>query len=383
MKIAVNTRLLLHNKLEGIGWFSFQTLKRICKNHPEHEFYFIFDRKYSEEFIFSENVKPIVLYPPTRHPILWFLWFEFLIPIVLKKIKADVFLSPDGLLSLNSNILQIPVIHDINFYHNPKQLPFFVRKFDNYFFPKYARKAVKIVTVSEYSKNDISTSFNIEMDKITVCYNSSNEIYKPIDDSLKQEVKKIYTSGFDYFLFVGALNPRKNIPGLLKSYEIFRQNTEYKHKLVIVGAAMHLTGEINKFLSKMNFRDDVIFLGRLKLEDLHKVMASALALVYIPFFEGFGIPLVEAMSCGVPVIAGNTTSLPEVVGDSGLICSPNDHTKVAEYMQMLVEDENLRKKLIEKGNIQCKKFSWNRSAENLWNCIEEAFNTKKNVKTVL
>lgn len=376
MIIAVNTRLLLSGKLEGIGWFSFQTLKRICKNHPEHKFYFIFDRPYSKEFIFCDNITPLVVYPPTRHPILWFIWFEIMIPIILRRIKADVFLSPDGMLSLNSKVPQVPVIHDINFIHNPRQLPFLVRKFYNYFFPKYARKAKKIATVSEYSKNDISKSFNIKEHKIKVCYNSNNEIYKPLNEQEKIAIRLKYTGGKEYFIFVGALNPRKNIPGLLKSYEIFRKNGIHDHKLVVVGAAMHLTGEIDETIKNMQYKNDVIFAGRLSVEELHKVMASAFALVYIPYFEGFGIPLVEAMACEIPIISSNTTSLPEVVGDAALMCGPNEHEKVAYYMKVLCNDESKRQELIQKGKKQCKKFSWDISAENLWECVIETVNNK-------
>lgn len=376
MNIAVNTRLLLPNRLEGIGWFSYQTLKRICNNHPDHNFFFIFDRPYSNEFIFSKNITPIVLPPPTRHPILWYLWFNFMIPKTLKKIKADVFLSPDGMLSLYTKVPQVPVIHDINFMHNPRQLPFFVRNFYCRYFPKFAKIADNIVTVSEYSRNDISKFFDIKPEKITVCYNSTNELYTPIEYEIKLRTKQRITGGKEYFIFIGALNPRKNIPGLLKSYELFRQNSKFDHKLVIVGAAMHLTDEINKTLSKMRFKHDVIFLGRLPVKELHLVLASAFAMVYIPFFEGFGIPLVEAMSCDVPIISGNTTSLPEVVGDAALLCSPTDHQLVAEYMTKISENDQLRNNLINKGRIQKEKFSWDISASNLWKSIEKAANKK-------
>ena len=123
MKIAVNTRLLLKDKLEGIGWFTYENLKRITAEHPEHQFLFLFDRKYHEDFIFSSNVTPVVCGLPTRHPYLWKLWFDYTVPKVLKKQKADLFLSTDGFLSLKTNVKSLPVIHDINFVHNPNDLP--------------------------------------------------------------------------------------------------------------------------------------------------------------------------------------------------------------------------------------------------------------------
>jgi glycosyltransferase involved in cell wall biosynthesis len=378
MNIAVNTRLLLKDRLEGIGWFSCETLRNITINHPEHTFYFIFDRPYDQSFIFAPNVKPIVAGPPTRHPFLWYFWLQFVIPRVLRKTKADVFLSPDGFLSLRTKVPQVAVIHDINFYHQPKQLPFWVSWFYNRYFPKFANKAASLGTVSEYSKSDIVSAFNVAPEKITVCYNGSNPAYVPVSEEQKMLVKQKYSDGEDYFLFIGALNPRKNVPGLLKSYELYRQSYQSSQKLIIVGSAMHLTGEIEQTLSQMKYADDVIFAGRLDVADLHLVLASALALVYIPFFEGFGIPLVEAMYAGTAIISGNRTSLPEVVGDAALLCDPDDHQMVAKYMNDLSSNPELRKSLIEKGFVQSKKFSWEKSGERLWQCLSSAINLSGN-----
>ena len=120
MRIAVNTRLLIKNKLDGIAWFTLETFKRICKQHPEHEFIFIFDRKYSNEFIFAKNITPVVISPPTRHPLLIWFYFEYSIPYILKKINADIFISPDGWLSLKTKLPQLAVIHDLNFHYYPE-----------------------------------------------------------------------------------------------------------------------------------------------------------------------------------------------------------------------------------------------------------------------
>ena len=137
MKIAINCRLLLKNKLEGIGWYSFEIVSRIVKNHPEHDFYFLFDRPFHPDFVFAKNVKPIVLSPQARHPFLWYLWFEFSVSKFLKKNNIDLFFSPDGYLSLNTNVKTLLTIHDLNFEHFPEQLPFLTRKYYQYFTPKF------------------------------------------------------------------------------------------------------------------------------------------------------------------------------------------------------------------------------------------------------
>ena len=216
MNIAVNTRFLLKDKLEGIGWFTYQTLKRITANHPEHQFYFFFDRPYNEAFIFSSNVHPIVLFPPARHPFLWYWWFEWAIPKALKKVKADIFLSTDGYLSLSTNIKTILVIHDLAFEYFPSYINTLASKFYRYFTPKYAKKANKIITVSNYSKNDIASRYRIDKTKIDVVFNGSDSSYKPLSIEEQLKIKQQYTKGKNYFLFVGAIHPRKKYIAIIK-----------------------------------------------------------------------------------------------------------------------------------------------------------------------
>lgn len=374
MIIAVNTRLLLKGKMDGIAWFTYYSLKHITQNHPEHQFYFIFDRPYNQDFIFSDNITPVIISPPTRHPFLWFYWFEFAVPKFLKKIKADLFLSPDGYISLRTRVLQIPVIHDINFKHNPKDIRFFARNYYNFYFPKFAHKAIQIATVSNYSKNDISTSYNIPKSKIDVVYNGSADIYKPLNINEKIEIQKEYTEGEEYFIFIGSLSPRKNVGRLFKAYDLFKQKTNSTFKLVIVGADLHKTSEIYKIFSSLNFKKDVIFTGHLGREQLHKLLASSYALTFVPYFEGFGIPIIEAMNCNVPVIASNVTSMPEVAGDAALYVNPFSVQEIADAMETLYSDKEFCKDLVNKAQIQKTKFSWEKTAERLWQTVEKVLN---------
>lgn len=372
MIIAVNTRLLLKGKLEGIGWFSLETLKRMTINHPEHQFIFIFDRPFHDDFLFSENVTPVVIGPPTRHPILWYLWFEFQIPRILKKYKADLFLSPDGYLSLRTKVPQLAVIHDINFVHRPGDLPWLKAKYYNYFFPKFSRIAKRIATVSYYSKEDITRSFKVDYDKIDVVYDGINQIFEPISEDEKIIVRGKFANGSEYFLFVGALHPRKNVCGLLKAFDAFKSVNGDNLKLVIVGGEMHKTGDIFDTYENMRYKNDVVFTGRIPTADLHDIFGAALALTFVPFFEGFGIPIVEAMSAGIPVICSNTTSIPEVGGNAVLYADPLKIDQITDAMLQLVNDDELRKSLVEKGYIQKEKFSWDETARLLWMSIERA-----------
>lgn len=374
MIIAVNARLLLSGKLEGIGWFTMETLSRMTKNHPEHQFIFLFDRPYSNEFIFSQNITPVVLFPPTRHPLLWIIWFELQIPRILKKYKADLFFSPDGYLSLNSRVKQLAAIHDINFAHRPKDLPWLKARYYNYFFPRFAQKARRIVTVSSFSKEDIHRTYHIGNDKIDVVYNGINTLYKPTTEKEKEITKIKYSKGKEYFLFIGSLHPRKNIVGLLKAFDAFRDSVQSDVKLMIVGGSMFKTGEIEQTYTRMRYKEEVIFTGRVSSEALHQLLGAALALTFVPFFEGFGIPVIEAMSAGVPVISSNTTSLPEVGGQAVLYVDPYEIAQLKEAMIKIYTDTEYRQSLIEAGFAQKEKFSWDKTAQLLWNSITLCMN---------
>jgi glycosyltransferase involved in cell wall biosynthesis len=374
LRIAVNTRLLLKGKLEGIGWVSFENLKRITQAHPEHEFFFLFDRPYSEEFIFSDNVKPIVVSPPARHPVLYLIWFEMRIPAVLKKIKADLFFSPDSYLSLRTGVKSITIFHDLNFIHRPKDVPFWARQYYQYFFPRFARKANKIIAVSEFTKQDIIRQYGVPHSKIEVIYNGSNEQFAPLAKAGQEKIREQYTAGNPFFVFVGAFNPRKNLSNLFRAFDMYKQKMNDNMKLIVIGEKMYWTRAIEDAYNLMQFKDDVIFTGRLPMSLLTQVIASSVAMTYVSFLEGFGIPIIEGFRAGVPVITSNVTSMPEVAGDAAYLVNPHDCKDISNAMIRVSQEPELRQSLIDKGNIRKNKFSWDHSAQQIWNLIARELN---------
>ena len=376
MKIIVNTRLLLKDRLEGIGWFSYETLKRITRNHPEHEFVFLFDRNYSPDFIFSKNITPLVIPPQARHPILFHIWFDYSVHKVLKKMKPDMFLSPDGYLCMKTKVPSLPVIHDLNFEHYPQDLPMMMRKYYTKNFPKFAKKATRIATVSEFSKQDIVKQYGVDPGKIDVVYNGANNRFVPTAMADKKRIKEQYTHGLPFFIFVGALHPRKNLCNLFRAFDIFRKKSSQVVKLLIVGEKKWWTSDIQNAYESMNFKDDVVFSGRLGSDELRLIIGSALALTYVSYFEGFGIPIVEAFRCGTPVITSNVTSMPEIAGDSALLIDPFSTESISNAMQRIASDKKLRSSLVEKGNIRKEVFTWDKSAERLWNSMERVLDSK-------
>lgn len=369
MRIAVNTRFLLKDRLEGIGWFTYETMKRIVNSHPEHEFFFLFDRPFDSEFVFASNVRPVVLHPQARHPFLWYIWFEHSVRKFIDKNDIDVFVSTDGYVSLKTSIPQIAVIHDINFFHYPKALPFLARKYYNYFFPKFANKSVRIATVSEFSKFDIAKCYGIDPNKIDVACNGANELYKPLEVNEINDTRTTLTNGKPYFLFIGAFNPRKNLIRLLQAFDEFKAKTLSDFKLVIVGDKMYGTSAMMKICNSLNHKDDVVFTGRLQVEKLKLVIGSAFAMTYVSYYEGFGIPLLEAMKCDIPIVASNCTSIPEVVGDAAIYVDPFSVNSISGGMTRVYSDESMRARLISNARLQRQKFSWDFTAQALYECI--------------
>lgn len=354
MKIAVNTRFLIPGKLEGIGVYTQEIFKRVVQLMPEHQFYFLFDRQYASEFVFADNVIPIRINPPARHPFLWYWWFEHSIPKVLRNIAADVFISPDGFATLRTSVPQILTIHDLGFEHYPEHTPFLVHKYYQHFTPKYCQKAAKILSVSAFTKQDIIDRYKINAAKIEVVYNGFSPI-DPIAAANKTQVP--------YFIFVGAVHPRKNILGLLKAFETFKQKYTLPHQLVIVGRKAWMLEEVETFYAQMKFKNEVIWKEHCARELMLQWMQQAEAMVYPSWFEGFGIPIVEAMHLGIPVIASQVSAIPEVAGNAALYIHPENKEEIADAMYKIVTDTKLRAQLIENGKLRAQYFSWDLSAQ--------------------
>ena len=375
-RIAVNTRFLIKNKLEGIGLFTYEALKHITQAHPDIEFCFLFDRPYAPEFIFGENVKPVVLFPPARHPFLWFWWFEISVRHWLNKNNPDLFLSTDGYCCLTTAVPQVMVIHDLAFEHFSDHVYGLTHRYYKYFTPLFARKVQRIATVSEYSKNDIVSLYNIDAAKIDVVYNGPKEVYRTVNNEVKEGVKGTYTHGCNYFLYVGSIHPRKNIKNLLLAFEQFKAETSSDMKLLIVGRKAWDFEDVDKAHANMKFKEEVKFLGHLLPAELAQITASAYAMVYVSLFEGFGIPIVEAMSCGVPVITSNTTSMPEVAGDAALLVDPLSISEISGALKNIALNSEVREELISRSNTQVKKFSWALTGNKLWKSCEVVLNSK-------
>ncbi len=294
-----------------------------------------------------------------------------------KKLKLDAFISPEGMLPLNLDVPILTVVHDLNFEHYPKDLAASHSKYYRKFFPKFCHKASRIATVSEFSKQDIIKQYGVDSDKIDVVYNGVNACFKPISAQEAQNVRQEITGGLPYFVFIGMLHPRKNIQRLFLAFNKFRKESDTATKLVIVGEKLWWDEDMAKAFDVLEFKEDVVFTGHLSSEKLVPTLAAACALTYVPYFEGFGIPILEGFQCEVPVVTSNITSMPEVAGSGAILVDPFSVDAIAWAMKHVSEDSALRARLIENGKERLKLFSWEKSGELLWSSFSKMMEVER------
>jgi glycosyltransferase involved in cell wall biosynthesis len=374
MRIAVNARFLASAQLEGYEYFTKEIFFRLAHQHPEHEFIFLFDRDIPGSLQLPSNVAAVVVKPAARHALGFRWWFDVKVPLALRRYKADVFVSPDGFCSLFTKVPQVLVVHDLAFLHYPK----FIQKHQLYFYkrytPKFLKKANIVATISQYSKQDIMKHYNLAESKIINVGSAAKEIFKPIDSQQREIVKEQYAGGNEYFVFVGGMHPRKNLLNLLKAFSIFKKWQKTNMKLVVAGRKSWMYEDTLEKLKTYKYRNEVIMLDYLPEDELAKVVAAAYALVYPSFFEGFGVPILEAMQCDVPVLTSSSGSMPAIGADAALYADPSSPQEIADNMKRIFKDEKLRSELIEKGRERAAVYSWNRTAELMWSAIEKAVN---------
>ena len=375
LHIAVNTRFLLPGgHLEGIGRFTFETLRHLVAQHPAVTFHFLFDRGYDARYLLGPNVVPHVLGPPARHPLLYVAWFEGAVALWLARHRPAAFLSPDGFTTLNTTVPRVTVLHDLAFEHFPLDVGLLQRKYYHFFVPRFARASARLVAVSAATKADIVRTYGIVPAKISVAYNAPADGFRPLPEAAQAEVRRRFSQGRPYFLFVGALQPRKNLANLLRAFDRFKAGSGAADaQLLIVGRKAWKAGPILDAYQRMRHAAAVQFTGRVADAALAGLYAAALATVYVPYFEGFGIPIVEAQASGCPVLTSNASSMPEVAGPGGaLFVDPFDEASIAAGLARLWHEPALRQQLIERGHGNLSRFSWARSAGVLWQALEQA-----------
>lgn len=372
MVIAVNTRFLLADHLEGCGYFVQEVFRRLVLKYPQHQFYFLFDRPFDPSFIFAPNAQGIVIGPPARHPLLWKYWYDVRVPAVLRRIRADVFVSPDGYCSLTTSVPQCLVVHDLGFLHHPEAYKRSHVPFLKFFVPRFLKKAKTVATVSQFSKNDILKHYATDPQKISIVYSAPKPVFRPLDRAIVQSVRDKYAGGAAYFVYVGALQPRKNLVNLLKAFSQFKKRQQTSMKLVLAGRMAWKNDAFSELLRTYKYREDVVLTGYIGEKELVELVGGAYALVYPSLFEGFGVPVLEAMQAGVPALTSRSTSMEEIGGSAALYFDPKDPADIAAALMRIYKDDRLKQQMIEDGFAVAANFTWERTAGLLWDCILRA-----------
>ncbi len=371
MRIAVNTRFLLKNRLEGIGWYTHELLQRIVQAHPEDEFLFLFDRPYDSAFLYGPNVQPMVVFPPARHPVLWYAWFEWAVPPVLKRCRPEVFFSPDNYLSLRAQTPTLLTVHDLIPLQDPQSLPFGPRRYYQHFLPRYVRKATRIAVVSAYVKQGVADLLGTPTSHISVVYNGYRDTFQPLTPEEQAVVRLRYANGRPYFLYAGAIHPRKNLPRLIEGFDRFKTKTGAPVLLLLAGRLAWNSDLARRAVQAARHRDDIRLLGYLPEVELTRLYGAACAVVNVSLNEGFGLPIVEAFACDVPVLCSNRTALAEVAGDAALQVNPESVDEIASGLSRLYFEAALRETLINKGRLRRQCFRWDTAAHQIYQLMVE------------
>jgi len=364
--LVINTRLLLPGRLEGISRFAYEVLHRLVTRHPEVRYTFLFDRPYDPGHLPPGPVEARVVFPPARHPLLWHAWFHGQVTRLLQHLQPDLFFSPEFYLSLHPRVPQVPVFHDLAYEHYPQDLPAWASRYCRTWSPRYARRAAHLLTVSEFSKADIVQRYGIPADRISVVYNGASGAFAPSSPAAQQAVRDRYTDGQPYYHFVGTLQPRKNIVHLLQAFDAFRAQVDRPVRLLLVGRPGWQYQEALRTYENMHFREEVRFTGFVPDEALSAIYGASEGLIYIPFLEGFGIPILEAFHSDIPVVCSATSAMPEVAGPAALQVDPTDVDSITQAWLRLHHEPGLREGLIAAGRRQRQSFSWDQTYEKVW-----------------
>ncbi|WP_299038882.1 glycosyltransferase family 1 protein [uncultured Pseudokineococcus sp.] len=371
--VAVNARFLLPgDQLEGLGRFTDETLKRMVRDHPDVTFHLLHDRRADPRYRYGPNVVQHVLPPPARHPVLWAAWFEGAVAAWLLAHRPAVLLSPDGFTTLATRVPRVTVVHDLAFEHFPEDVTPLVGAYYRRMTPRYVRASSRVVAVSRATRDDVVSTYGTDPEDIAVVPNAVDARFAPVGEGEAAELRARWAQDHPYLLFVGALQPRKNLVTLLRAFDRFRDETGSQTRLVVAGRSAWKAGPTLEAYEAMAHRDAVLLPGRVPDEDLPGLYAGARATVFIPHFEGFGLPVLEAQASGSPVLTSDRSSMPEVAGDGALLVDPLDVAAVAGCLARLDSEPDLRQDLVRRGSANAQRYSWDRSARLLWDELVRA-----------
>ena len=368
LRIAVNARLLVAQEYSGVHLYVYQALCELLRQRPQDEFLFICDRS-GELPDFPRPVERITCSPPARHPLLYIAWLEWSVPRALRKWRADVFVCLDNFCSLRTEVLTVLAVHDLAYQHFPEGIGGLDRLYYRHFMPKFCRKAAALVAVSQATRRDIAESYGLDEAGILVAPNGVRPRFQPLSAGEVEQVREQLTQGQPYIVAVGSVHPRKNIDGLIRAFGKFCESGQ-PHHLVLVGRMAWRTTAVEEALLASPVRERIHVTGYVDDARLGQLIGAAQQLALVSHWEGFGVPIIEALACGVPVVVSQTSSLPEVAGPGGVAVNSQDNSAIASAMLALANDADLRESLAAAGQAHIQQYTWAACAKTLGAAID-------------
>lgn len=360
MRIALDARIVHYTKA-GIGQYTLHLADALAELYPDAQFVLLQSRKDHKPLVTQPNVRRIGLWTPSHHRAEQAL---LAVELPLRRLNVDLLHSTDFIPPLRVNSFRsVITVHDLAFMIWPH---FLTEDAARYYgqVDQAVRRADHVIAVSESTRNDLIQRLGVPAEKVTVVYEAADPMFRPMP---RAEALAALRGKFplpeSFILFVGTIEPRKNIATLLRAYRRLRDRYGVEVGLVLAGAPGWLNDQVFEEVERLELRPYVVFLGRVEAEDLVYLYNAACCLAHPAFYEGFGLPPLEAMACGTPVVASNISSLPEVVGDAGLLVDPQDEEALAVALHRVLTDHSLRAELSAKGQLRAQSFSWRRAAE--------------------
>ncbi len=361
MRIGIDARLVYYSQA-GISQYILRLIQGLAESggkprEQENEFIILQSRKDKRIIVDKPNFKRVSLWTPSHHRL-----EQVALRVEISGLDLDVLHSPDFIPPFHRNYKSIITIHDLAFLLYPH---FLTKESARYYgqIDQAVKQTDHIIAVSESTKQDTIGLLGAPEHKITVIYESANPIYRPVNDrEILEQAKEKYHITSDFILFVSTIEPRKNLPTLLRAYRQLLDSYKADVKLAVVGRRGWLSEEVFTLVDDLKLSNHILFLGRVPVEDLLHLYNAAQLLVQPSLYEGFGLAPLEAMACGTPVVVSNVSSLPEVVGDAGLLVDPEDVSELTVAIWRILTDEALRADLIAKGFKRAQCFSWEKTA---------------------
>ncbi|MHA1380624.1 MAG: glycosyltransferase family 4 protein [Candidatus Helarchaeota archaeon] len=364
MNIAIDLTSIPNQKT-GVGKYATALVDALGKFDNENHYWIFVKKNQVNEFNpKKKNFHIIECSNLLNLKVFRVLWEQFLLPFIVLIKKIDILHSIHYTTPFLFSLRRIITFHDMTFFILPKKHTLLKRIFFKLIIPFSAKRADRIISVSESTKKDIESILKVSGRKIDVVYEIIDSIYRPIEKkNLILEIKKKYGIYNNFILYVGTLEPRKNVSGLIRAYHNLVLSRNIVQDLVIIGKKGWGYEEIFKTVKDLNLGDRVVFTGYVPDSELVYFYNAAEIFIYPSFYEGFGIPPLEALACGTPTISSNISSMPEVVGDAGILIDPSNTKELSQMIFKLLSSKNLRENFRKKGLERAKEFSSERMAK--------------------